>query len=155
MATTYLIDTNILVYAYNEDVEFHEEALEIIEDALNKNINAVIADKNLFEFFAIITDDRRVENPITIEEAIEIINLLINSNIKILYSSPFVLSKILELTKKYKIKKQEIFDISLIALMIQNKIDTIITANERHFKNIKEISVLNPFKQRKEAKEEA
>ena len=157
MVTTYLIDTNILVYAYNEDVEFHEEALKIIEDALNKNINAVIADKNLFEFFAIITDDRRVENPITIEEAIEIINLLINSNIKILYSSPFVLSKILELAEKYKIKKQEIFDIGLIALMIENKIDTIITANERHFKNIKEISVLNPFKQkqRKEDKNEA
>jgi len=31
MATTYLIDTNVLVYAYNEDVEFYEEALKILE----------------------------------------------------------------------------------------------------------------------------
>ena len=51
METTYLIDTNILVYAYNEDVEFHEEALKILENALNKNIHAAIADKSLFEFF--------------------------------------------------------------------------------------------------------
>jgi predicted nucleic acid-binding protein len=35
METTYLIDTYILVYAYNEDVEFHEEALRILENALN------------------------------------------------------------------------------------------------------------------------
>jgi predicted nucleic acid-binding protein len=49
MATTYLIDTNILVYAYNEDVEFHEKALKIIEDALNKNINAVTANERHFK----------------------------------------------------------------------------------------------------------
>jgi predicted nucleic acid-binding protein len=149
METTYLIDTNILVYAYNEDSEFHEEALRILENALNKNINAAIADKNLFEFFAIITDKKRIENPITTDEAIDIINFLVDSNIKIIYSSPFGFLKTLELAGKYKIKRQEIFDTNLVALMIQNKIDTIITANEKHFKNIKEINVLNPFKQQK------
>jgi predicted nucleic acid-binding protein len=147
METTYLIDTNILVYAYNEDSEFHEEALRILENALNKNINAAIADKNLFEFFAIITDKRRIENPISTDEAIDIINFLVDSNITIIYSSPFGFLKTLELAGKYKIKRQEIFDTNLVALMIQNKIDTIITANEKHFKNIKEINVLNPFKQ--------
>lgn len=154
MEITYLIDTNILVYAYNEDVEFHEEALRILENALNKNINAAIADKSLFEFFAIITDKKRVENPITIDEAIEIIDFLVDSNIKIIYSSPFSFLKTLELTKKYQVKKQDIFDINLVALMIQNKIDTIITADDKHFKNIKEISVLNPFKQQKKEETE-
>lgn len=150
MATTYLIDTNILVYAYNEDSNFHEKALKLLENALNKNIYAVIADKNLFEFFAVITDSRRVENPITIDEAIEIINFLVDSNIKIIYSSSFVFLKTIELVRRYKIKRQEIFDINLVSLMIQNKIDTIITANDRHFKKIKEIKVFNPFKQQKE-----
>lgn len=145
MEITYLIDTNILVYAYNEDVEFHKKALKILEDALNNRINAVITDKSLLEFFAIITDKRRVENPVTINEAIEIINLLVDSNIKILYSSPHIVTKTFELAGKYNIKKQEIFDLNLVAFIIQNKIDTIITANDRHFKNIKEIKVLNPF----------
>ena len=49
--------------------------------------------------------------------------------------------------------KQEIFDINLVALMIQNKIDTIITADDKHFINIKEINVINPFKQQKEETE--
>jgi predicted nucleic acid-binding protein len=146
METTYLIDTNILVYAYNEDTPFHEKALQILENALNKNINAAIADKNLFEFFAVITDEKRIENPVTIIEAIEIIDFLVNSNIKIIYSSPFTFLKTIELVKKHRIKRQEIFDINLVALMIQNKIDTIITANDKHFRSIKEINVLNPFK---------
>ena len=49
--------------------------------------------------------------------------------------------------------KQEIFDINLVALMIQNKIDTIITADDKHFKNTKEINVINPFKQQIEETE--
>jgi len=36
--------------------------------------------------------------------------------------------------------------------MIQNKIDTIITANDRHFRDRKEINVINPFKQQKNEK---
>ena len=56
METTYLIDTNILIYAFNENSEFHMKSLDIVEKALNKELNAVISDKNLYEFFAIITD---------------------------------------------------------------------------------------------------
>ncbi|UCH95185.1 MAG: hypothetical protein JSV88_33755 [Candidatus Aminicenantes bacterium] len=77
-----------------------------------------------------------------------------DSNIKIIYSSPFSFLKTLEFIRKYKIKKQEIFDINLVALMIQNKIDTIITADDKHFKNIKEINILNPFKQQKKEETE-
>ena len=147
METTYLIDTNVIVYAYNESVEFHESALKILENALNKNIKAVIADKSLFEFFAIITDKRRVESPVSTDEAIETIHFLVASNITIIYSSPYTFLRTLELANKYKIRKQEIFDLNLVALMLQNEVDTIITANEKHFKDIKEIKVFNPFTQ--------
>ncbi len=146
MATTYLIDTNILVYACNEDTGFHREALKIIEEALDNKLDAAVADKNIFEFFAIITDGRRVTNPVSPGEAIEIIRLLLDSNIKIIYSSPLSFSKTLELVKKYNIKTQDIFDINLVGLMIQNNIRKIITANEKHFKDIQEIELINPFK---------
>ena len=37
---TYLIDTNILIYAYNQDSELHKQAVGILHDALNKEMNA-------------------------------------------------------------------------------------------------------------------
>jgi rRNA-processing protein FCF1 len=46
MENSYLIDTNILVYAYNENVEYHKKSLKIVEDMLNRQMNAVMADKN-------------------------------------------------------------------------------------------------------------
>jgi len=145
MENSYLIDTNILVYAYNENVEYHKKSLKIVEDMLNRQMNAVIADKTLFEFFAIITDPKRVEKPVTIKEACEIIDFLVNSKIKIVYTTQSIVTKTLELVKRYSIKRQDIFDAVLVALMIQNKISTVITANEKHFKDFEEIKVLNPF----------
>lgn len=53
---TYLIDTNILVYAFNLDSEFNNQAMRIMDDAINGEIKAFIAEKSLYEFFAIITD---------------------------------------------------------------------------------------------------
>ena len=57
MQNTFLIDTNILVYAYNETSQFHQKALELVENVLNETIVAAISDKNLFEFFVIITQE--------------------------------------------------------------------------------------------------
>jgi hypothetical protein len=48
--------------------------------------------------------------------------------IKILYTTQSIVTKSLELVKKYSISRQDIFDVILVALMIQNKISTIITA---------------------------
>ncbi len=109
MQNTFLIDTNILVYAYNISSQFHHKALEIIENALNRNIVAAISDKNLFEFFVIITDGRIVEKSISVDEAIEVIDFLINSNIRVIYSSSFTLLKTFELAKYYKIAKQKCY----------------------------------------------
>ena len=50
METTYLIDTNILVYAYNEDVEFHEEAiLSLLDGETQRNNVMFLATTNYGE----------------------------------------------------------------------------------------------------------
>lgn len=148
MATTYLIDTYILVYAYNKDSELHTKSLSILQDALDGKITAYLADKNLYEFYAIITDIKRVEKPVTTEDAIKVIELLMNSKIEILYTTFKTLTILTEILRKFKIIEQKIFDYVLVALVIENNINTILTRNEKDFENIKEINVLNPFEKR-------
>ncbi len=146
MATTSLIDTNVLVYAFNPSAPFHLPAREIVEKALNGDMDAAIADKNLYEFYAIVTDARRVQKPVSIEKAIELIELIQNSQIKLVYSARRTVTKALELAKAYQIFRQEVFDLVLVAIMLENNIQTIVTANDKHFGKIKEIAVINPFK---------
>ncbi len=146
MQTTFLIDSNVLVYAFNEDVQFHKKARELVDKAVNGNFSAVIADKNLFEFFVIITDSRRVEKPLTIEDACDLIDFLVTSGIRVIHASAFVLLKAFELAKKYQVSRQEFFDMVLVATMLEHNINLIMTANDKHFEKMDEIEVINPFK---------
>src|SRR3989339_182311 len=134
-----LLDTNIFVYALNKDSEFHTNCKKIINDALYGKIKAAVADKSLYEFFAIITDNRRIEKPIKPSQAISIIELIIESEIEILYSSKNTIFRTLELANKYNVKKQYIFDYVLAGIMLSNGITDIYTYNKKDFLKIKEI----------------
>ena len=142
---TYLIDTNIIIYAYNQDSELHKQALSILHDAVNNEMSAFIADKSLYEFYAIITDQKRVEKPVTTTEAIEVMNFIKSSNIKIILLTLNSIDILTGLLEYYNIKKQRIFDIVLAAMAIDNNIETILTRNDKDFAMIKEINAINPF----------
>jgi len=145
MMNTYLIDTNIIVYAYNLDSDPHKEALNILQDALNNKMRVFIADKSLYEFYAIITDPKRVEKPVSAKEAVEAINFIKSSDIKIIMPTLNSMNILMELLEKYNIEKQKIFDIVLAAMAIDNHIETILTRNDKDFSMLTEINVINPF----------
>jgi predicted nucleic acid-binding protein len=54
--TTSLIDTNILVYASNEDSLYHTGYKDLVTKAINGSILCAIAFQNLVEFYAVMTD---------------------------------------------------------------------------------------------------
>src|SRR3989338_6577693 len=72
--TVSLIDTNILVYANNEDSQFHIPCKVLVEKAISIQIRASIAIQNLIELYAVITDKRRVEHPLSPLKAKELID---------------------------------------------------------------------------------
>jgi predicted nucleic acid-binding protein len=141
-----LFDTNILVYANNLDSPFHEPCRKLLDDALNGRITAYIAHQNLLKMYAVVTDKRRVENPLTPESANSLISFYLSArNISILYPSPATFSVLGNLIANHNPISHGIFDLVLVALMIENNITTIHTANTRHFSNFKEIKAIAPF----------
>jgi len=144
--TASLVDTNILVYANNRDSSHHVVSKKLIEDALNGNIEAVLSIQNLTELYAIITDKKRVEHPLSCDKAKRIIELyVINDNISIIhpsYQTPYTITKLIE---KYKPVGQSIFDYLLVATMFDNNITQIYTNNTKHFEHFEFLEVINPF----------
>ena len=65
-----LLDTNILVYAADETSSFHKATIGLREKGLKGEIPLCICPQVLNEFFAIVTDPRRVSNSISQREAI-------------------------------------------------------------------------------------
>lgn len=144
----YILDSNILVYAYNEDSPCHKKAKEIRDKSLSGEIKGCITPQNLYEFYAIVTDSRRAKNPLTPDSAAIEVRNYYDSRIKKVYPLENTFLKVVELVKRYQITKQSIHDIHLLATMLDNCIDGIYTRNEEHFKNLckdEGIELINPF----------
>ena len=140
-----LLDSNVLVYAADKNSPFYKASKNLRNKGIKGEISLCICPQVLTEFFAIVTDLKRVQNPISSKEAIkEIEKYLLVSNILTIYPNQESFQKLIELVKKYKIKRQKIFDLQIIAAMLSNGIDKIYTFNTAHFSKIKEIKVLKP-----------
>lgn len=141
-----LFDTNILVYSHNIESSNYIKAKELRQSIFSNNIKVALAHQNLLEFYAIITDPRRVKKPISHEEALTEIDKYIKSRILIIYSNENTLTKLIRLISYNDIKQSEIFDAYLVATMLTNNVRIIYSDNNEHFEKYKEIKVINPFK---------
>ena len=61
-----LLDTNILVHAYNKSSPHQKNASGVIKKAMQSEIEAYLAPQILYEFFAIVTNPKRVEHPMSL-----------------------------------------------------------------------------------------
>ncbi len=63
-----LLDTNVLVYAINEDSPQHPKAPAAVTVALEGAIPGVLVPQVLLEAFAVLTDRRSVKQPLAPSE---------------------------------------------------------------------------------------
>jgi toxin-antitoxin system PIN domain toxin len=141
-----LLDTNILVFAHNNDSPYHAKAKRIIADALDEKIAAYVTSQNLLEFYSVITSPRRVEHPLSSLAAADIVNSYWESRkiMKVL-SSGRAMATAVGLVKKHNITKNGVFDCYLAATMKENGIGKIYTQNVKDFKRYSFLEVVNPF----------
>ncbi len=142
--TAGLLDTNILVYANNKDSPFHQTSQQLVEHALNGNIKAVLAVQNLVELYAIITDKKRVERPLSCDTAKRLIEFY-ESHIVIIHQTQSTVRTLVKLIGIHKPSAQSIFDCFLAATMLDNNVHKIYTADAKHFEPFNFIDVVNPF----------
>ncbi len=145
MKRSYLIDSNVLIYALDEESEFNEIALTVIAEGEKGEFTAYISSQNLDETFAVITNPKRVNSPLSAEDALKAIkeNFLDNPALTIINPKANTVSKVFELSREHLPIRQEIFDIVLIATMLDNKVTGIITNNIEHFKRFEFLEVID------------
>ena len=141
-----LLDTNILVHAYNQASPHQKVASSIIKRAMAGEIQACVAQQVLFEFFAVITNAKRVEFPLPPDKAAELcLDLWECNEIKKIPVSELVPREVFNLVKSKRLSDSSIFDCILAVSAKVNKIDVIYTENVRDFNKYEFIRVQNPF----------
>ena len=76
-----LLDSNVLVYAADKKSPFYKPSRVLRSSGIKGEILLCVCPQVLAEFFAIVTDPKRVKNPISSKEAIrEVEKYLVVSN---------------------------------------------------------------------------
>lgn len=142
MSADSLVDTNILVYAYDAtEKEKHVKCRALVERCWTGEEQYAVSLQNLSEFYVVLTS--KVERPVPAETAKERIERIINFTnwIKINPGINTVLHGI-DIAKEYRV---HYFDAFLAATMRENGISKIYTENEADFKKIPWLEVINPL----------
>lgn len=136
-----LIDSNILIYAYDStDKKKHETAKKILQKAWQKQADYALSVQNISEFFYVATEKTKV---LPREEAREIVrNLTSFSYWHIFHLTEATLRLAASISTDSKI---HFFDALLAATMKEHNIAEIITENEKDFEKIPGIKIINPF----------
>jgi uncharacterized protein len=140
-----LVDTNVLVYAADKTSPFHQPAKILRDKGEVGKTSLCVCPQVLNEFFAVVTDPKRVGSPRSQEEALlEIEKYHRSRNIFKIFPGPDAIEKTLDLLKRYDATKQGIFDLHLVATMLSNNVTRLYTYNQDHFTRFTEIEVLSP-----------
>jgi Predicted nucleic acid-binding protein, contains PIN domain len=141
-----LLDTNILVHAYNKSSPNQKQAADVVRKALQGEIEACLTPQVLYELFAAVTNPKRVEKPLPSKEAADLCTDLWECNeIEKLNPSGVAPAEVFKLTKTLQLSRAKIFDCALAVAAKENGVEAIYTENIEDFKGYSFVKALNPL----------
>lgn len=138
-----IIDTNIFIYAINENSPKHKQAQKFLKE---NGTELEITHQNILEAIRVLTH-KSFSRPMNLTNALSSV-LSIAKSCFIISPNQTTYHLVIELIKNYKIKGNRIFDAYLAATALSNGITSIATDNTRDFKKFKGIKLINPFLQK-------
>lgn len=140
-----LVDTNVLVYAVHPHEPRHAASRKLIDGAKRPDAGLCVAPQNIAEFYATVTNPRRVTQPKSPADAIEAVEALLAMPGLVLLSAPIdVVNTLLHLLRANPVAAQEVFDAQLVAVMLCNGVTAISTFNDSDFRKFPGITISHP-----------
>jgi predicted nucleic acid-binding protein len=129
-----LVDTNVLVYAVFPAMPDHPASRALVDTAKSAGANLCVAPQNLIEFFAVVTDPRRVTQPKTSDEAPQAIDdFLMLPGLALLPVPGDLMTRWSQLIRQSSTTRKRAFDTQLVATMLGNSVKKIYTFNTADF----------------------
>jgi toxin-antitoxin system PIN domain toxin len=140
-----LVDTNVLVYALLPDVSEHTASRALLDRAQNGDAALCVTPQVFAEFYAVVTDSRRVTVPRQPAEALDAIRkYLALPGLRLLPVPDDVVTRWVKLVEDHPVKRGGVFDRQLAATMLGNGVTRIYTYNRPDFEVLEGIQVLTP-----------
>lgn len=142
MNANVLMDTNILVYAFDgRNAEKWGVAKKLLEKCFRRELNAAVSVQNLNEFCNVMT--KKVNIRILPSELLSMLGFFTDSGcFKLIHFSVETIERAVNSYDEGK----HYWDCLLAATMLENGITTVYTENTKGFERIEGIKAVNPFK---------
>jgi hypothetical protein len=139
------VDANILVYAVYRDTPQHAASRAWLERAARGEVEICVTSQVLAEFFAIVTNPKRVSDPRTPHDAVAAIEaVLALPGATILPVPPQVTSRWLGMLRHHPVCGGAVFDLQLVATLAANGVDRICTFNRADFEGFPGLEIVTP-----------
>jgi predicted nucleic acid-binding protein len=142
---TRVIDSNILIYAFNKSSDFYETSKKLIK-TLIKNGELGICTISLIEFFQVTTNHKKFSNPLETKDAQIIISSLNESQqIETLDITKEIIDSAFETIVEYGIHGYDIYDHIIAESCKFYNVKELYTFNVKDFKRYKYLKVIKPL----------
>jgi toxin-antitoxin system PIN domain toxin len=139
------VDTNLLVYAYREDSEFHAVAVEQLRPVVEGDRPWALPWTCVHEFIGVVTNGRVYRPASPLANALEFLDSLIASpQLHLLAESPGYFEKLRELALAAKLSGPRIHDARIAALCLHHGVRELWTA-DRDFSMFPKLRTRNPL----------
>ena len=140
-----LLDTNVPVNALFEQSEHFAASRSLLDRAKDQAAGFRLLPQNVAEFYAVVTNPKRVTAPKAATEALSAIRaFLALPGIALLPVPTDVISRLLTLLERRPVTRGKVHDIHLVASMLGNGVVRIYTYNRDDFTPFSELEVLTP-----------
>ena len=142
---SYTVDTNIMVYAVDENSPHHVKARGFVESRLNLSETWFLAWPTVYEYLRVVTHLRVFRKPLTPDEGEVNVRLLLESDqVEIMEESEDTWNAYRELASRWRPKGNFVHDMHIAALMLTNGVKKIYTC-DIEFQKIRELKALDPL----------
>ena len=140
------LDTNVLLYALNEDCPEHSHARNILEQIQDEPQLWIFSDQVFYELYGAIRNPSVLSRPRSAQEAANIVDFLRNKT-GCLHCSPDtrLWPKIFHKLSEKTFSRHRTFDAVLAYTLIQNNVHTFYTRNTKDFEDFGFVKLLNPI----------
>lgn len=140
------IDSNILIYAHNSGSPLYEESKQLIHKAVQED-GLGISELSLREFYAVITDGRKVERPFLPATASALLkNYIQSSKVSVCKLTEEVWLRAFEYCDQHDVARYHLDDLLIAMSLCLNGVETVYTRNIRDFEQFEFIQAINPFR---------
>jgi uncharacterized protein len=139
------VDTNVLVYAHREASPFYQAANNALTRLCEGPLAWALPWPCIHEFMAVVTSARHFESPSTPEEAVEQVEVWLESpSVVLLAESGQHWPELRTLVRKGRVAGTLIHDARIAALCLQHGVRELWSA-DRDFSRFPDLQVVNPL----------